>query len=66
MQKQLHLKYTYGNHNYKEWLLYWGVHGGDERDTLLLRTKNEALARERYNYYKANPPKVVKLDVLIF
>ena len=30
MQNQLYLKYTYGNHNYKEWLLYWGTHGGDE------------------------------------
>ena len=27
MEKQLYLKYTYGNHNYKEWILYWGTHG---------------------------------------
>lgn len=30
MDKQLYLKYTYGNHNYKEWTLYCGTHGGDD------------------------------------
>ena len=66
MSKQVYLKYTYGNHMYKEWLLYWGTHGGDERDTLLLRTQDEKMAKETYEYYKANPPKDHKLDEIIF
>ena len=66
MEKQLYLKYTYGNHNYKEWILYWGTHGGDERDIMLFRTQDEELAKAKYEQYKITPPKSHKIDEIIF
>ena len=54
MKKEVTLKYEYGNHWNKEWRVYYG-------NTLLLRTSNEAQAREAYERYKNNPPDFYKI-----
>lgn len=54
MNKEVTLKYEYGNHWNKEWRVYYG-------NTLLLRTSNEAQAKETYERYKNNPPEFYKI-----
>lgn len=58
--KEVTLKYTFETGGWgKEWQVRYG-------DTLLLHTQNEEQAREAYERYKANPPKLYKMPEVIF
>ena len=57
--REVRLCYEIGRHWNWEWRVYWG-------DTLMLHTSSEDHAREAYERYKKNPPKIYKIPELIF